>query len=161
MHVAYSLSSLEPTPSLFLAGPMPRNDRLPHWRAEALVLLESANFGGTVYVPEDRGWKLRENFDVAAQRQWEQAAIKASDVVLFWVCRDAALQTIPGFTTNIEWGRVTATAELTGKPKLVLGYPAGTRKVGYMIDDAKELCAPIRHTLPGTLRAALGLLPST
>ncbi len=157
MHVAYSLDPLEPMPSLFLAGPTPRDDRLPHWRAEALALLEQANFSGTVYVPEDRGWKLRKNFDEIEQIKWEQAALDAANVVVFWLCRDELLQTMPGFTTNIEFGRISRDAELTGK-SFVLGYPKGTRKMGYLQYSADKAGAPVRHTLTDTLQSALRLL---
>lgn len=39
--------------SIFLAGPTPRSEHTPSWRPDALSVLKSLNFGGTVFVPED------------------------------------------------------------------------------------------------------------
>lgn len=40
--------------------------------------------------------------DGNAQNEWEHLAIESCDVLMFWVPRD--LETLPGFTTNVEFG---------------------------------------------------------
>jgi len=165
MKVVYSLGEIDPSvPSIFLAGPTPRNSEIkwwerffllkrnvPTWRKEALEILAAMNFDGIVYVPEDDGWTMRDGFDTDEQRRWEREAIRASSVTLFWVPRE--LKTMPAFTTNVEFGWVHGDKSL----KYVLGSPAKARKMGYLIgvsqDERPE--APIRQTLRETLAAAV------
>ena len=52
-----------------------------------------------------------------AQVEWEDTCLHLSDVVAFWVPRDLA--TLPGFTTNVEWGRWESSG------RVVLGAPDG------------------------------------
>src|SRR5690349_16761700 len=86
--------------TLFLAGPSPRNDAVKSWRYEALDILRRLGFDGHVFIPEasDGVWKK----DYAGQVEWEEEGLHRSDVIVFWVPRSSDL---PGYTTNIEWGR--------------------------------------------------------
>jgi len=59
------------TPSIFLAGPSPRDTGLTSWRVEATRILQELGFLGVVYVPEQ---KDRIQFDYLNQVSWEQEA---------------------------------------------------------------------------------------
>ncbi|GAB4060115.1 nucleoside 2-deoxyribosyltransferase domain-containing protein [Catellatospora paridis] len=137
--------------ALFLAGPTPRSPDVASWRPEALDLLEEQWKGPgrlVVFVPErpeggmPHGW-LR-------QVQWEDACLHLSDTVLFWVPRDLA--TLPGFTTNVEWGRWESSG------RVVLGAPPDAPGLRYLSHYAQLHGAPVADTLADTLAAALTLL---
>lgn len=84
MKVIYARERLKP--SIFLAGPTPRDQETKSWRPKALKLLKKYEFEGTIYVPEDRGLIAQSNYD--AQIQWEWMALEASTVIAFWIPRD-------------------------------------------------------------------------
>ena len=138
-------------PSIFLAGPTPRSADVPSWRPKAFELLEELGFEGTVFAPEDS--KFSPRFDYMDQVEWEEAGLTRADVIVFWVPRE--LKTMPGFTTNIEWGRWCDSG------KVVLGAPVDAPKLAYMRYYATKLNVPQADTLKGTLQAALQLLPTT
>ena len=102
-------------PSLFLAGPTPRERAIQSWRPRAIEILSSLGFSGTVLVPERRDWETR--FDYFDQVEWEFAGLEAADALLFWVPRDS--ENLPGFTTNVEFGRYV------GSGRMVYGRPDG------------------------------------
>ncbi len=131
--------------SLFLAGPSPRGAVGHDWRPAAIEALEAQGYDGVVFVPlpaDGHG-----AIDYVAQVSWEARAMESSDVLLFWVPRD--LETLPGFTTNIEWGRWESSG------RVVLGYPKGAPKMRYLHHWAERWAAPVRHTLPDTVASAL------
>src|SRR5262245_28260250 len=88
-------------PALFLAGPTPRSRAVPSWRPDALRILRELLFPGTVFVPENSG---EDGLSPAYEEQvlWEWACLEWADAIAFWVPRD--LGTLPGFTTNVEFG---------------------------------------------------------
>src|SRR5262249_18318687 len=92
-------------PSIFLAGPTPRRADVRSWRPEALEVLRDLGFSGTVLVPERRDWAVR--FSYLDQVEWEYAGLEACSVLAFWVPRE--METLPGFTTNVEFGRYVGT----------------------------------------------------
>lgn len=92
-------------PSLFLAGPTPRDPIVPSWRREALAVLENLGFSGTVLVPERHNWETA--FEYLDQVEWEYAGLEQVTVIVFWIPRDLTL--LPGFTTNVEFGRYVGT----------------------------------------------------
>ena len=101
-------------PSLFLAGPTPRCSHVASWRPEALDILRQLGFAGTVLVPERRDWSAK--FDYLDQVEWEYAGLEACSVLTFWVPRD--LERLPGFTTNVEFGRYVASGRVVyGRPQ--------------------------------------------
>jgi hypothetical protein len=146
----------EPAPStwdvsVFLAGPTPRSPEVASWRPGAVDLLRrlwSARGRLVVFVPEtasgglDGGWE--------AQVDWEDRYLNACDVIAFWVPRDLA--TLPGLTTNVEWGRWEASG------KVVLGAPPEAPHVRYLFHYARRHGVPTAHTLPDTMAAALDLV---
>lgn len=86
--------------SIFLAGPTPRSSEVKSWRPEAIQILEELGFTGTVMVPERKDWAAQ--FDYNDQIEWEQTCMNSCGDIAFWVPRD--LETMPAFTTNVEFG---------------------------------------------------------
>lgn len=98
-------------PSLFLAGPSPRSADVPSWRPQALDILADLNFQGQVLLPERRDG----SYDYIKQVEWEFTGLESVDLIVFWVPRD--LKTLPGFTTNCEFGRYVDSGRiLYGRP---------------------------------------------
>ncbi len=134
-------------PSIFLAGPTPRDrQKASTWRGHALRLL--ADFEGHVFVPETEDWGW--HGDWAEQVEWEEAALKHATVIVFWVPRD--LETMPGFTTNIEFGRWMDSG------KVVFGAPLKATKTGYMRYYCDKLGIPVADDLAGTLKLAVQMM---
>jgi len=151
MKTYYALDELYPfmeRPRLFLAGPTPRSPEVKSWREEALQYLASKAYKGIVFVPEPQNGKWHNEYD--NQIAWEDKALNRSDCIMFWIPRD--LDTLPGFTTNIEWGRW----ERSGK--VVLGYPKEAPKMTYIAYYAKHYGVPIAHSLEDTIDNALNML---
>jgi len=99
--------------SLFLAGPTPRSKDVPSWRPEALSILESLNYPATVFVPERNDWEVK--FEYEDQVEWEHTGLENASLILFWVPRE--LKTMPGFITNVEFGRYVDSGRcLYGRP---------------------------------------------
>ncbi len=72
--------------SIFLAGPTPRDPLTKGWRQEALQSLKNKGYDGMVFVPESRDGKWDPEGYVN-QVEWEEAALKRADCILFWVPR--------------------------------------------------------------------------
>jgi ADP-ribose pyrophosphatase YjhB (NUDIX family) len=147
MHVVYAC---EPTPesltsSIFLAGPTPREASTPSWRTAALAYLEQHGYQGTVFVPEPRDHKWREDYQ--EQVDWEDAHLNIADKIVFWVPRD--LTTLPGFTTNDEWGYWKTSS------KVVWGSPPDAPKTRYQRHYAKKLNIPRCSTLEKCLQTCI------
>jgi 8-oxo-dGTP pyrophosphatase MutT (NUDIX family) len=135
------------TRAIFLAGPTPRTVDVPSWRPRAIELLAARGWDGAVLVPEDSDGSPR--FDYLDQVEWEEAGLHLSDVILFWIPRD--LDTLPGFTTNVEWG------VWQGSGKVVLGAPKGAARVDYLRHYAEKLGVPQADSLEAAVDAALEL----
>jgi 8-oxo-dGTP pyrophosphatase MutT (NUDIX family) len=132
--------------AVFLAGPTPRSPEVPSWRPEALDLLAAAGFRGVVFVPESASGERAPEYD--DQVEWERQGLHFADRILFWVPRD--LQTMPAFTTNVEFGRWCTSG------KIVFGYPPLAPKNKYLAWMARvEGAVPIHGTLADTVAAAL------
>jgi 8-oxo-dGTP pyrophosphatase MutT (NUDIX family) len=137
--------------SLFLAGPTPRAPGVPSWRPEALAELEAQGFDGVVFVPEAGDGTVQG--DYLDQVEWEREGLCLADRVLFWIPRD--LDTLPGFTTNAEFGTWAASG------KCVLGFPPGSPRNRYLAWLASKWDIPCRDTLSATIAATLeGMVPS-
>lgn len=139
-------------PSVFLAGPTPTTGGdVPSWRPAALEELTTQWTGQrplTVLSPESRGGKRAAHYD--DQVDWETSARAAATAILFWIPRD--LQTLPGFTTNVEFGLDVGTG------KAVLGCPPdcpNPERNRYLIYVARRHRVPVCDTLPDTVAAAL------
>ncbi|MBI4991709.1 MAG: NUDIX hydrolase [Candidatus Harrisonbacteria bacterium] len=152
MEVVYSRETfpLAWKKSIFLAGPTPQKAEVKSWRSEALRILKTFGYDGVVFVPEDRGGGIYENFNYREQVEWEHKALNAADCILFWVPRN--LEMLPGFTTNVEFGLYVHLG------KSVLGYPPEAEKIKYLDLVAEKNDIPILHTLQETIEKCLDLL---
>ncbi len=131
--------------AIFLAGPTPRDPQVPSWRPRAIEYLESVGYQGAVFVPEDNDGSA--HFDYMHQVDWEERGLLLADAIVFWIPRD--LQTLPGFTTNIEWG------VWHNSGKAILGAPPDAPKMRYLRHYAKKHHIPRATTLEKTLDRAL------
>lgn len=148
--VVWAREPIPSGPSVFLAGPTPTRGQVPSWRPAAIEAIAAAWTGGplTVLTPESRGGVRAKSYD--DQFEWETAARKAAGVVLFWIPRD--LESMPGFTTNVEFGHDVTTG------RAVLGCPPdcpNPERNRYLIHLARHYGAPVRETLNDTVQAAL------
>lgn len=110
--------------SLFLAGPSPRGKRVS-WRRSALEILKTMNYDGIVFVPEFSEDYYGE-FDFNVQVEWEHFCLENCGLIVFWVPR--CLETLPGFTTNVEFGRFV-TCE---KYNVIYGRPDRAPHTNYL-----------------------------
>ena len=134
-------------PSLFLMGPTPRAEHpVPSWRPEAIRLLEEGGFEGVVYVPETEDGTWQHSY--IDQVEWEYKGLCRASVILAWIPRD--LTTLPGFTTNVEFGRWVTSG------KIIMGHPQDAPKTKYLdwlLD--KETGKGWFPTLEETVQAAI------
>ncbi len=133
--------------SVFLAGPVPRSPEVPSWHPEAIGLLRRGWAGPgrlVVFAPEPREGVAVEGTD---SMDWEEDGLHRSDVVLFWIPRE--LPSMPGLTTNIEWGSLHASG------RAVLGVPPGAASVDYPLRQARAHAVPVARTLEQTVDNAL------
>lgn len=114
---AQSLEELAPE-SIFLAGPTPREPEVRSWRPEAVDILERLGFTGDVLIPEP----FCDDFE--RQVAWEKEGLDSAAAIVFWVPRD--LDTLPGFTTNVEFGRYVDSG------RSAYGRPEGAPKTKYL-----------------------------
>ena len=132
-------------PSIFLAGPTPR-DSSTSWRSEARKIFEEIDFQGNILIPEPADGSDIE-IDYEQQVRWEWKGLERSDCILFWVPRE--LETLPGFTTNIEFGAWYQSG------KVVLGSPDDAVKMRYMKHCAKVYNIPVYSDLKSTISTAI------
>lgn len=96
----YDVIKTNGLPSIFLAGPTPREIGVLSWREEAICILKKLDYEGVVYVPEyDNGLIKGSYID---QVEWEREALERSSCISFWVDRE--LNKLSGYTTNVEFG---------------------------------------------------------
>lgn len=146
MEIVYSDQKLpnKVTKTLFLAGPSPRDKETISWRNEAIKILKDLNYDGTVFIPEPSTGVYP---DYDGQIDWELAAMKRADVILFWIPRE--LNKLPGFTTNVEFGFWIDSG------KVVVGFPKDAEKVRYLDELAKRSSVKCHSTLKDTINQAL------
>ncbi|MFI5945895.1 nucleoside 2-deoxyribosyltransferase domain-containing protein [Streptomyces uncialis] len=143
------------SPSVFLAGPTPdRSAPVPSWRPAALDTL-TAQWNSetplTVLSPESRNGQRAARYE--DQVDWETTARQNATAILFWIPRD--LRTMPGMTTNVEFGLDVTTG------RAVLGCPPDCpdpQRNRYLIYIARRHGVPVLTTLPDTVTAALTLI---
>jgi hypothetical protein len=150
MNVVYAMQPIPEQVDLFLAGPTPRSQDVESWRPAALVELAALGFGGTVLVPEDANGSF--HGDYLGQIDWETEGLQRAACVLFWVPRN--LKTLPGLTTNDEWGFWKASG------KVVFGAPPEAEKVKYQTLYCTRHRIPCSATLKDTCSSALQLMRS-
>lgn len=128
MEVFYAVDTLPDADrvpnSIFLAGPTPRSDEVPSWRPEALTILKHLGFDGIVYVPEAEGGGWHGDYE--EQVLWEWRALGQAACTHFWIPRE--LPSMPGFTTNVEFGFLMALRA----NRVVLSAPHNAPKLRYL-----------------------------
>lgn len=141
-------------PSVFLAGPTPdKSAPVPSWRPTAIEALTTQWTGTqslTILSPESRTGQRADRYET--QVDWETAARAAASAILFWIPRD--LRTLPGMTTNVEFGLDVTTG------RAVLGCPTNCpnpERNRYLIYVARHHVT-VRTTLTDTVAAALTLV---
>lgn len=98
-------------------------------------------------VPERRVWSVK--FEYVDQAEWEYLGLETCSVIAFWVPRQ--LPSLPGFTTNVEFGRYVASG------RCVYGRPDGAPHTRYLDWLFTKLTGNEPHkTLLATLKAAAG-----
>lgn len=155
MNVVYARKSFnDASGGIFLAGPTPRSTNVKSWRPDALKLLETFKYNGTIYVPEDRGFEgCSVDMEYGEQKDWEMEGIRRCGVVMFWIPRE--LNNMPAYTTNIEFGKCVGLDSQKAAKQYVLAYPLRTPKMKYLHDDAEKQGQPICHTLEEAVKTAI------
>jgi len=147
--------------SIFLLGPIPRLATTMYlsWKAEVYRILEELGYDGIVYDPEHKSAPDQREVDYngAAQIKWEVEALYRADLIVAWIPRQ--FPDMPALTSNIEMG------EWFKSGKMLLGYPQGTERMGYITFRGTEWLAeayrwevPVYHSLVAMLQAALARL---
>lgn len=138
----YDLKGANLNKSIFLAGPTPRSPEVKSWRPEFINNLTQRGYDGTVFVPEDRdtfGCGVNGPDEWLNQVEWEDDMLNAASIIVFWIPRD--LETLPGFTTNVEFGRfINKKTYLTNNDDslvyeysaIIYGRPPNAPKTGYL-----------------------------
>lgn len=149
MNLTYAREKfIEGPQSIFLAGPTPREKEVESWRPEAIRLLDSMSFQGSVFIPEPRSGNWE--WSVYDQIDWEDDGLTLATHIVFWVPRN--MLNLPGLTTNIEWG------EWHRSGKVTLGFPPEAEHIRHMSYKAKKFGVPVFNNLRNTLQAAVNRL---
>jgi hypothetical protein len=142
--------------TIFLAGPIERVTegqpvRIPRWRDTALTYLDRRPEKLVVYNPQ---WVTKsKDWTYEAQVKWELDAMSRAMVRLFWVERN--LPVLPGFTTNIEWGKWWDDLDT------VSGAPPDAQHVRYMQTLHCFAGKPWYTSLKQCCDVAIGLLSNS
>jgi hypothetical protein len=147
---------IPPGPSVFLAGPTPRSGAVASWRPRAIEALDAAwkpTVPRTLHIlaPENPAGPRATEYD--DQIEWEWAGLDQATAILFWIPRD--LRTLPGFTTNVEFGLFARSG------RAVLGCPPdcpNPERNRYLIRLARRFGVPVSETLEDTVAAALEIV---
>lgn len=136
--------------SIFLAGPTIRDESLGlvSWRDHCIELLSFYGYDGIVYCPETPVDPIKRQFfdnEMASENgygkriDWEIKHLNDSNLILFWIARD--LKTLPGFTTNIEFG------EFMHSGKVLIGIPPTAEKCEYIKYRCQKDSIPVFETM--------------
>lgn len=111
-------------PSIFLAGPTPRDKIVASWRLDATRLFAEWNFKGQILIPERHNWT--DNFDYLQQVEWERAGLERATVITFWVPSDPIY--LPALTTRVEFGGYV----MSSPDRCIYGRPKDAHKTAYL-----------------------------
>jgi len=148
MKLIYANEKTVSKKSIFLAGPTPRSKKVESWRPNAVAVLSKFGYNGVVFIPEDRSGEWKHSY--IDQVKWEDRALHLSSLILFWIPR--CLDTMPGFTTNVEFGR------FLGSGKIILSFPKNAPKMKYLEYHAIESCVPVFYELESAIEYAVDIL---
>lgn len=129
--------------SIFLAGPSYRStEPISGWRKEFVDIFRDRIFDGTLFVPEPLI-----GIDEVIATEWEDRYMKECDLILFWIPRD--MKTLPGLTTNIEFGRWMDSG------KCVVGHPYSADNMEYIDYRCKQLNIPLTYGRDDLVRISM------
>lgn len=140
------------TKSLFLAGPVPRNDNELSWKKEAIEILNGLGYDGIVYIPEERDGEKFDKSRLEEQVAWEYKCMSGCDAIVFWIPREMREDfEMIALTTNVEFGRFLNTN------KLFCGAPPEAERMEYLKIISKDKYE-WSDTLEDTLRKTVEYL---
>lgn len=150
MKVLYAGDSLKSIhgPSVFLAGPTPRDSNTKSWRPDFIKELKEHGFKGTIMSPENE--IFTDGYDYDKQVEWEDEGLTKASLIVFWIPRE--LKSMPGFTTNIEFGMYLNSG------KIVLGYPVEAPKMNYLHYKAEKYNIPIFNDTKSVCKHVIDIL---
>ena len=123
MNVIYSMEDINIIgKSVFLAGPIPRDNNVTSWKNDAISILLENGFGGTVFVPEKRNFVAK--VDYMDEVHWDLEALEKCDLIVFWIPRKKPYML--GLTTNVEFGYYI------NKKKILYGRPNDADDIIYL-----------------------------
>ncbi len=108
--------------SLFLAGPIPRDEGVASWKRKAVDILEKHGFSGTVLVPEKREFTAK--VDYMDEIEWDLKALSTCDLIVFWIPRKKPHML--GLTSNVEFGYYI------NKKNIIYGRPDNADEISYL-----------------------------
>lgn len=132
-----------PAPVVYLAGPVSRDTGVLDWHEDAVEELRAVGYRDQIVVPCLRPGRRP---DSSEQVAWEHSAMSRADALLFWIPR--VLWTLPGLTTNLEWGIWHDSG------KAILGAPPGAPRMRYLRFYADRAGAPQTESLHDAARIA-------
>ena len=121
--------------TIFLAGPTPRSLDVKSWRPDFIKQLWDNGFNGNILTPENR--EQDSLYDFEKQINWEVNGLETADLIVFWIPRN--LETMPAFTTNIEFGNYLNSG------KIVVGFPEGSPNNRYIKKRCEMNEIPLFH----------------
>ena len=150
MKIIYAQERIEPNfgKIIFLAGPTPRGDNALSWRPQAIKLFEELGFKGNLLIPEMRNG-FTTDFEYGEQIDWEQDGLELATKIMFWIPRE--IETMPAFTTNIEFGYWLAEDPL----KIVMGYPKDAPKMNYFTYKCNQKGIIVHNDLKDLIKTTI------
>ena len=123
MNVIYSMEDINIIgKSVFLAGPIPRDNNATSWKNDAISIFLENGFEGTVLVPEKRNFVAK--VDYMDEVHWDLEALEKCDLIVFWIPRKKPYML--GLTTNVEFGYYI------NKKKILYGRPNDADDIIYL-----------------------------
>lgn len=141
--VIYAREPLAPRaqPTVFLAGPTPRDHATASWRPGMIEAIHREHPDITIYSPESRDGRRAQSYD--DQVGWEHRALTASTCILFYLWRD--LTALPGFTTNVEFGLWVTSKKVVVVDPDECTKPEKMTRNRYLLWHARRCGAPVVH----------------
>ena len=123
MNVIYSMEDINIIgKSVFLAGPIPRDNNATSWKNDAISIFLENGFEGTVLVPEKRNFVAK--VDYMDEVHWDLEALEKCDLIVFWIPRKKPYML--GLTTNVEFGYYI------NKKRILYGRPNDADDIIYL-----------------------------
>jgi hypothetical protein len=136
------------TNSIFLCGPTPRSHDVASWRPEAISILQRLSYQGVVFIPEPSSGRKFNSYEF--QVEWEYQHLSIATKICVWLPRQ--LDTMPGFTTNIEFGYWIASSP----DRVIFGRPDSAVRIDYLDWMYTKLTGRVPHSdLETTLKHCL------